>query len=116
MIDNVMFDTHASAQASAEMAQWLERWPKGAIVVGAVADEASDHLGEEVVNALAKLGVKGDLRGKLRWSHAFIGVVGAPSGSAVEQLDLLHPATVFVGAPVDGGTVSGGVGRVRFGP
>ncbi|MFN8489062.1 MAG: interleukin-like EMT inducer domain-containing protein [Caldilineaceae bacterium] len=120
LLDNTMFDTHNSAQASTDMAHWLLRWPNGTIIAGAVADSASNRvgegvvLGEDAVNALAKLGVKGDLRGKLRWSHAFIGVVGAPPGSAVEQMDLLHPATVFVGAPVDGAVVSGGVGRVRF--
>jgi len=63
---------------------------------------------------LRTLGVAGDLRGKFRWSHAFIGAVGAPPGSAHEKMQLLQPATLYVGAPVDGPVVSGGVGRVRF--
>ncbi len=112
--ESVMFDTHATDQASADMVQWLTRWPTGTVIVGAVADEASEKLGAAAVQALAHLGVSGDLRGKQRWSHAFIGVVGAPPGSAVEQISLLQPATVFVGAPVDAAEVSGGVGRVRF--
>ena len=114
VLESVLFDTHTSAEASADMAHWLARWPIGTVIAGAVADEASDNLGEDAVNALTRLGVTGDLRGKLRWSHAFIGVVGAPPGSAVQQLSLLQPATAFVGPPVDGANVSGGVGRVRF--
>ncbi|MCX6049495.1 MAG: hypothetical protein NT075_30720 [Chloroflexi bacterium] len=114
MIESMMFDTHASDQASLDMAQWLTRWPTGTVIAGAVADEASEKLGETVINALAHLGVSGDLRGKQRWSQAFIGVVGAPPGSALEQMSLLQPATVFVGAPVDASEVSAGVGRVRF--
>ncbi len=112
--ESVMFDTHAVDQASTNMAHWLTRWPAGTVIAGAVADEASDKLSEATVKALARLGVSGDLRGKQRWSHAFIGVVGAPAGSALEQMSLLQPATVFVGAPVDAAQVSAGVGRVRF--
>ncbi|CAN5692548.1 interleukin-like EMT inducer domain-containing protein [soil metagenome] len=113
-IESVMFDTHTSDQAATNMAEWLARWPTGTVIAGAVADEASEKLGVAPVQALARLGVSGDLRGKQRWSHAFIGVVGAPAGSAIEQMSLLQPATVFVGAPVDAATVSGGIGRVRF--
>jgi hypothetical protein len=71
-------------------------------------------LSAEAVAALATLGVAGDLRGKLRWSHAFIGAVGAPAGSAQEALGLLQPATVYTGPAVAGAAVSGGVGRVRI--
>ena len=62
------------------------RFPPGAIVLGAVKDEASAQLGADAVAALASLGVRGDLRGRYRESHAFIGVKGAPPGSALEAL------------------------------
>ena len=112
--ESALFDTHGSAQASAAMAAWIARWPMGTVIAGAVADEASTNLGADAVQALAQLGVEGDLRGKLRWSHAFIGVVGAPPGSALEAITLLQTATVYVGAPVAGAAVSGGIGQIRF--
>ncbi|MCX6045483.1 MAG: hypothetical protein NT075_10245, partial [Chloroflexi bacterium] len=114
VLERIKFDTHAADQSSIDMAEWLTRWPTGTLIAGAVADEASEKLGETAVKALANLGVSGDLRGKQRWSQAFIGAVGAPPGSALEQMSLLQPATVFVGAPVDAAEVSAGVGRVRF--
>ena len=46
----------------------------------------SAQLGADAVTALASLGVRGDLRGQYRESHAFIGVKGAPPGSALEAL------------------------------
>jgi hypothetical protein len=114
VLASAVFDTHASSAASVELAAWLAQWPLGTTVAGAVMDEASYNLQAEAVDALAGLGVAGDLRGRFRWGHAFIGVVGAPAGSALESFQLLQPATVYVGAPVDGEVVSGGVGRVRI--
>ena len=62
------------------------RLAAGTIVLGAVKDEASMSLRADAVEALATLGVRGDLRGHYRESHAFIGVKGAPPGSALEAL------------------------------
>ena len=101
VLDSVVFDTMASPAASQAMARWLDALPPGTIVAGAVADEASMNLGPEAV-APWTLGVAGDLRGKFRWSHAFVGAVGAAPGTALEQSGLLQPATVAIGAPVDG--------------
>ncbi len=103
-------------EQSAAMARWLRSWPAGTVIAGAVQDEASLRLGGEGVAALAAVGVATDLRGKLRWSHAFIGVVGAAPGTALEASSLLRPAGVYVGPAVDGAAVSGGVGRVWFTP
>ena len=64
----------------------MERLAPGAIVIGAVKDEASGRLDAEAVRALGTLGVRGDLRGRYRESHAFVGVKGAPPGSAAESL------------------------------
>ena len=108
------FDTFADEDASVAMAAWIDQWPVGTIVAGAVADEASMRLGQPALVALAKLGVATDLRERFRWSHAFVGAVGAPAGSALEDVQLIHPALVAVGVPVDAPQVYGGVGRVRL--
>jgi hypothetical protein len=60
--------------------------PPGTLVLGAVKDEASGRLDAEAVGALGALGVRGDLRGRYRESHAFVGVKGVPPGSAMEAL------------------------------
>lgn len=78
------FDTFADPEASARLARWVRALPAGTIVAGAVRDDASGRLTEDAVGALATLGVTGDLRGRFRWAHAFIGVKGAPPGSALE--------------------------------
>jgi interleukin-like EMT inducer protein len=84
--DRVSFDTFENRRASRELAAWVQALPANAIVLGAVKDEASAQLSAEAVGALATLGVRGDLRGRYRESHAFIGVKGAPPGSALEAL------------------------------
>jgi hypothetical protein len=68
------------------------------VVLGAVKDEASGRLDAAAVASLATLGVRGDLRGRYRESHAFAGVKGAPAGSAVEALGP-RPVEVRVGEP-----------------
>lgn len=93
------FDTHADRQASARLAQWLAALPAGALVAGAVRDEAAMNLGQEAIDALREVGVKTDLRGYFRWSHAFIGRVGAVD-SAQEAVDGVRPAQVSVGLPL----------------
>ncbi len=80
------FDTFADPTQAAELAAWIASLPGGTIVAGAVRDEASARLSEEAVRALSTLGVAGDLRGRFRESHAFVGVKGGPPGSALEAL------------------------------
>ena len=99
------FDTSGDDTASGALAAWVKQWPDGTIIAGAVADEASLKLGEQAVAALRSIGAADDLRGKLRWAHAFIGTVGAEPGTAVEASDLLRPVTISVGSPVDGAAV-----------
>jgi hypothetical protein len=84
--DRAAFDTFGSPTASGQLATWVKALPAGTIVLGAVKDEASGSLDAEAIGALATLGVRGDLRGRYRESHAFIGVKGAPPGSALEAL------------------------------
>jgi hypothetical protein len=109
VLDSVAFDTSSDDGASAALAAWIARWPEGTIVAGAVNDEASLKLDEAAVRTLQSVGVANDLRGRLRWSHAFVGAVGAPAGAASEAFGLLRPAIVAIGAPIDGAEVYGGV-------
>jgi hypothetical protein len=103
VLSTATFDTMTPGH-SAPMAAWLQQWVEGTIVAGAGADSVADDggtaLDENAIAALQKLGVSGDLRGKFRWSHAFIGVAGAPKGSAVETVQLIRPAAVWLGAPL----------------
>ncbi|HEY6415442.1 MAG TPA: interleukin-like EMT inducer domain-containing protein, partial [Acidimicrobiales bacterium] len=86
VLDARVFDTFADATASARLATWVAGLPPGTIVAGAVKDEASGWLEATAVGGLEALGVAGDLRGRYRESHAFVGVKGAPPGSALEAL------------------------------
>jgi len=108
------FNTLAAPEESQALADWVQQWPIGTIIAGAVRDEASMKLTEAAVNALQTIGLTTDLRERFRWSHAFVGVVGAPLGSALETARLLQPATVSVGLAVDAPAVYGGVGRIQF--
>jgi hypothetical protein len=67
-------------------------------VAGAVRDEASRLLDADAVAALRSLGVAGDLRGRFRAAHAFVGVKGAAVGAAAEALGA-EQAEVRVGDP-----------------
>ena len=110
------FNTLATPEESQALADWLQQWPPGTIIAGAVRDEASLNLTETAVNALKAIGITADLRARFRWSHAFIGVIGAPPASALEAASLLQPATVHVGIAVDAPAVYCGVRRLLFMP
>ncbi len=91
------FDTFASADASARLAQFIAQIPAGRIVAVAVRDEASRHLTQDAVDALRSIGARADLRGKWRWSHAIIGAKGAAVGSAWEAASETMPAQLVLG-------------------
>ncbi len=114
ILDSQSFDTHARTEASTEMATWLRQWPAGTIIVGAVADDASHQLQEKAIKALRNVGVKTDLRDKFRWGHAFVGVVNADEGTALEDSQLIAPSDVSIGPPVDAPAATGGIGRISF--
>lgn len=114
VLDSVAFDTFAADAAATAMAQWLDRWPAGTVILGAVADEASMHLNAEAVRALQHVGVAGDLRGKFRSSHAFVGASGAAPGTAIEQMSLISPAAAYAGTPFDGSTAYGGLRSIQI--
>jgi hypothetical protein len=93
-----VFDTFGAPDAAARLAAWVAGLPRGTIVAGAARDDASGRLTGEAVGALATLGVAGDLRGRFRQSHAFIGVKGASPGTAVEALGA-RAVSIAVGLP-----------------
>nr|MBP8292356.1 hypothetical protein [Caldilineaceae bacterium] len=116
LLASAVFDTFADASAAQAMAAWLAGWPAGTIIAGAVADEASTLLDQAAVDALRSIGVTTDLRGRFRWSHAFVGAVGAAPAAALEQANLLAPATVFVGAPASSDRVFGRLHSIEIYP
>ncbi len=116
LLASTVFDTLADAGAADAMAAWLAQWPAGTLIAGAVADEASSNLNQAAVDALRGVGVTTDLRGKFRWSHAFIGAAGAMPGAAVEQASLLAPATLFVGAPASSERIYGRLQQIEIIP
>jgi hypothetical protein len=103
VLGTATFDTMQSEETT-RMADWLAQWPAGTVIAGAGADSvAGEDAGawdERGSDALLQLGVAGDLRGKLRWSHAFVGVSGAPPQCAIEDVQAYYPAAVWLGAPL----------------
>ncbi len=123
LLDSVVFDTFGNCnqepldeRASQAMAAWLRQWPTDTFIAGAAADEASCRLEQTAVDGLRTIGVSGDLRGRFRWGHAFIGMVGAQAGEAIESMALLQPAEVRAGGSSDGQYEYGVLGRVEFRP
>jgi hypothetical protein len=108
------FDTHLDEGASAALATFIAQVPPGTIVAAAAADEASRLLGTDAVEALHGLGAAGDLRGKFRWGHAFIGVQGAAPGTALEALDWKRPVRVVAGEGTTGLHVAAAFGPLAF--
>ncbi len=108
------FDTFASADESARLAQFIAKIPNGRIVAVAVRDEASRFLSEEAVSALRSIGATEDLRGKFRWSHAMIGVKSAAPGSALEAASETMPAQLVVGVSAMEPQVAAAVEWVRI--
>ncbi|MCC7352980.1 MAG: hypothetical protein IT330_04420 [Anaerolineae bacterium] len=93
------FDTNAVITDSARLVDFVAAVPDGAIVAGAAADEAAYSLTGEAMRALQQFGIRFDMRGHFRWSHAFIGVKGAAAGTALEAWSETRPVHVFAGIP-----------------
>jgi hypothetical protein len=92
-----VFDTFASTEESARLAQFIDKIPNGKIVAVAVRDEASRNLTQDAIEALRSLGTRGDLLGRWRWSHAIIGVKGALPARASDAAYEIAPAQIVVG-------------------
>ncbi len=100
VIDAAVFDTHdpyTAPQPSAALAAWIQALPAETIVAGAVRDAAALNLSEDAWRALQMLGVHTDIRGNLRRGHGFVGVKGAPPGSAADFYADQWPVTVIIG-------------------
>ncbi|MGD8627090.1 MAG: interleukin-like EMT inducer domain-containing protein, partial [Anaerolineae bacterium] len=80
------FDTTpgGSREGAADLAAFVERIPRGQIVVVAMQGDGAALLTEEAVAALQAIGGQADPRGSEGWSQAIIGVKGAAPGSALE--------------------------------
>jgi hypothetical protein len=115
LLATAAFDTHGDPSAGSELAAWVASLPVGAVVAGAVKDEASMNLNGEAVEALRSLGVATDLRDHFRWGHAFIGAAGAPPGTALEVLDGVRPAQTSVGLPVSSPEAAAVIAEVVIG-
>lgn len=109
------FDTFASPNESARLAQFIAQIPTGRIVTVAVRDEASRHLTSDAVNALRTIGAREDLRGKWRWSHAIIGAKGAAPGSVWEAAFETMPAQLVLGLGVTEPKVAAAFEWIRLG-
>lgn len=74
------------------MCEFIERFPPGTLIAGAIRDNAMNLLQRPTVNALQGIGLglemppeEGDSEAKrYRWAHVFVGVVGASAGTGVE--------------------------------
>jgi hypothetical protein len=110
------FNTFASESESARLAQFIAQIPEGKVVAVAVRDEASRHLTSEAVEALRSIGALQDLRKKFRWSHAIMGVKGAPPGTAMESAFETRPAELVVGLAATEPNVAAAVDWVQVLP
>ncbi len=110
LLASAAFDTHLDPAAGTRLRDWLAAQPVGAVVAGAVRDEGSLALDQAGVDGLRLVGVTGDLRGKFRCAHAFIGVRGSAPGQAAESLACSLPVRQFTGLPL---SAPGSAGRVE---
>lgn len=85
VIDKAGFDTEENESESQALADFVARIPEDYIVVAALKEGGARSLTKEAVEALASLGSEVDLRGREHFSHAIIGVKGAPPGTALEK-------------------------------
>ncbi|MBI5649436.1 MAG: hypothetical protein HZC40_03155 [Chloroflexi bacterium] len=108
------FDTFKSADESARLAQFIAAIPNGRIVAVVVRDEASRNLMQDAINALRSIGASQDLRGKFRWSHAIIGVKGAPPKSAREIANEIAPAQIIIGIGATEPNVAAAIEWIRI--
>ena len=99
------FDTHADANASHALAQFIQTAPKNVIIAVSVADEGSNMLTKEAVHALQTIGGQVDLRGKFRASHALIGCKDKAC-PIFENYDPFNPVMVVQGYGLIEPTVS----------
>lgn len=75
------FDTGGkSILESRGLREFLDGLPAGAIVAGAIQEDASAVLGQAAADSIQALGLKTNVRGHEGVTHAFIAVKGKPGG------------------------------------
>jgi hypothetical protein len=80
------------------MAAYLEALPPGTVVAGATAGPIDMHCTSRMARALAGAGVALDpCSGRYR-THAFVGVMGAPPGTAAEATSATDRSVIEVGS------------------
>lgn len=105
VLGNAVFDTMVEGAAD-DMAAWLTGSSAGAIIAGAVADEASTHLNQAAVDALRSVGVATDLR-QVSLEPRLCRYGGRRAGFGAGTAGLLAPATVYIGAPASRARIFG---------
>lgn len=105
-IETAVFDTHGDSAAATELVRFLQNGPEGAILAGAVADEASFNLNEAAVMALQPVA---DLRGCFRCSQAFI----ITPTAAYQALDPLGPVGLTTGLGLTEGRIAALLESIR---
>ncbi len=106
------FDTHASADASYALTQFIAAAPQDAIIAVAAKDEAGNNLTEEAVAALHSIGGQVDLRGQFRASHALIG--GKNAQTILEASDPLQPVRLTTKVGLTEPTVAALFEQIQF--
>jgi hypothetical protein len=104
------YDTFRSPEDTSRFVRDVAALPPGTVTAVVVKDEASIRWSPAADEALKSLGAATSLMGRYRASYAMIGLKGARSGQAVEQLSAGTPANVSVGrsAPEQRGGIAWG--------
>ncbi len=77
--------------------RFLDRFPKGTLIVLAERDHSARHFDEAARAVLARFGAATDLEGEGNMGYVALGVLGAPKHSAMESVSPHGHARVHVG-------------------
>lgn len=86
VVEEASFDTHGSSGESDRMADFIEKIPRGRLVLVAVMDEANSNLVSRARGSLRKIGADKMERLGYRGSFALIGRKGAEPGSVPQHM------------------------------
>ena len=86
LLDRRGFDTTpgGAETEAADLARFVAGIADGQIVIAALQGDGTANLSDEALAALHAIGGQVDPRGTSGWSHAIVGVKGAPPGTALE--------------------------------
>ncbi|MCC7358991.1 MAG: hypothetical protein IT317_05915, partial [Anaerolineales bacterium] len=112
LLDKRGFDTWANEFEAAALADYLAAIPDGRIVVAATYDAGGRFLTDAARQAMGRLGADVSQLPGETGAHAFIGIQGAPPGSALEAHGA-DDATLRLGRNPDRRTLAAAVDWVR---